>query len=117
MRRVIMLLGALSGAVAAQPADAQDRVVVNGKRVTQEQYAQELGRLGLPLTIPVPDGDYWYDRISGLWGVRGGPTLGQLPPDLTLGGELSRTPPDVAPKMLPAVLAKGNRDSPWRLGP
>ena len=88
MRRMMLLLGALSGTVAAQPADAQDGVVVNGERVTQEQYAQELARLGLPVTVPVPDGDYWYDRMSGLWGVGGGPTLGQLPPDLNLGGEL-----------------------------
>jgi hypothetical protein len=76
MRPTILLLGAPSGAIGAQPTDAQDHVVVNGNEVTQEEYARELGRLGLPLPVVVPDGDYWYDRMSGLWGVRGGPTLG-----------------------------------------
>lgn len=89
MRRMTLLLGALSlGAVAAQPAQAQDRVVVNGKRVSQEQFGRELGRLGITLPAPVPDGDYWYDQVSGLWGVRGGPTMGQIPPGLDLGGRL-----------------------------
>ena len=89
MRRMTLLLGALSlGAMAARPAKAQDRVVVNGKRVSQEQFARELGRLGITLPAPVPDGEYWYDRISGVWGMRGGPTMGQMPPDLNLGGLL-----------------------------
>ena len=89
MRRMTLLLGALSlGAVAAQPAQAQDRVVVNGKRVSQEQFSRELGRLGITLPAPVPDGDYWYDQVSGLWGVRGGPTMGQMAPGLNLGGQL-----------------------------
>jgi len=88
MRHMILLAAALSGAVATRPADTEDRVVVNGEPVTQEQYARELRRLGINLTVSVPDGEYWYDRVSGLWGVPGGPTLGQLPADLNLGGEL-----------------------------
>lgn len=67
---------------------AQERVFVNGERVTQDDFVRELGRLGLPMTAQVPDGDYWYDPVSGLWGVRGGPTIGQMPPGLELGGEL-----------------------------
>ena len=51
MRRMMLLLGALSGTIVGQPVDAQDGVVVNGERVTEEQYAQELARLGLPLTV------------------------------------------------------------------
>ncbi len=73
---------------ATIPAAAQDRVIINGERVTQEAFAGELGRLGFSVTTEVPDGDYWYDDVSGLWGVRGGPMLGQLPPDLNLGGKL-----------------------------
>jgi hypothetical protein len=88
MRHMMLLLGVWSGVIVAQPIGAQDRVVVNGEQVTQEQYARELGRLGIPLTVTVQAGDYWYDKVSGLWGVRAGPALGQLPPDLDLGGEL-----------------------------
>jgi hypothetical protein len=45
-------------------------------------------QMGVPATSPIPAGEYWYDRTSGLWGKRGGPTLGQILPDLDLGGPL-----------------------------
>ena len=73
----------------ASPAHAQQGIVVNGAQLTQDDLARELGRLGIPLTAQIPDGAYWYDRISGLWGVHGGPALGQLPPELDLGGPLA----------------------------
>jgi hypothetical protein len=79
--------------MAAQPAEEQDRVVVNGQRVSQEQFAREWGGLGVTLPVPVPDGDYWYDRISGVWAVRGGSTMGQMPPDLNMGGILQADAP------------------------
>ena len=79
----IFLFGATAPSVSAQ-----DGVLVNGERVTQEEFAQQLARYGIPLAVQIPDGDYWYDKMSGLWGVRGGPTMGQLPPELDLGGEL-----------------------------
>jgi hypothetical protein len=34
------------------------------------------------------DGHFWYDRVSGLWGVWGGPAFGQISPGLPLGGPL-----------------------------
>lgn len=37
----------------------------------------------------IPDGWYWYDRVSGLVGREGGPALGQIAPGLTLGGPLA----------------------------
>jgi hypothetical protein len=74
--------------VLVSPLAAQDGIFVNGERVTQDAFASELARYGIPLTVQVPDGDYWYDRMSGLWGVRGGPTMGQMPPELDLGGAL-----------------------------
>jgi hypothetical protein len=86
-RSLTLLLGALA-AGAAGSAEAQDRVVVNGAVVSQEQLAQELARFGIALPGPVPGGIYWYDPYSGLWGQWGGPTEGQLPPGLRLGGEL-----------------------------
>ncbi len=89
IRLMMLLLGALTaGAIVPRPAQAQDRVRVNDELVAPAQYARELARSGVTNPAPVPDGDYWYDRVSGLWGLRGGPTLGQLPPGLNLGGNL-----------------------------
>jgi hypothetical protein len=75
-------------AVPPEPADAQQGVLVNGEPVAQEDFTRELARVGVLVSVQVPDGEYWYDRVSGLWGVWGGPTIGQMPPDLDLGGEL-----------------------------
>ena len=36
----------------------------------------------------IPLGDYWYDRVSGGWGLEGGPTLGFTLPGMDLGGPL-----------------------------
>jgi hypothetical protein len=33
-------------------------------------------------------GNFWYDRVSGLWGIWGGPAMGQIAPRLRLGGAL-----------------------------
>lgn len=37
---------------------------------------------------PIQSGAYWYDAVSGLWGQRGGPALGQIDPWLPIGGPL-----------------------------
>lgn len=37
---------------------------------------------------PIPSGDYWYDPMTGFWGVAGGPSIGRIMPGLELGGPL-----------------------------
>jgi hypothetical protein len=37
---------------------------------------------------PIAPGRYWYDPMSGAWGLEGGPVAGQIHPGLNLGGPL-----------------------------
>jgi len=38
--------------------------------------------------IRIPGGDFWYDQVSGAWGLDGGPTIGFTTPGMRLGGPL-----------------------------
>jgi hypothetical protein len=66
------------------PASAQD-IYVNGQPVPQQEIRDLQQRMGIPEAAPIPAGRYWYDRVSGLWGMEGGPTQGQILPGLELG--------------------------------
>jgi hypothetical protein len=57
-------------------------VEVNGVALS----AAELRDLEARYTVRVRPGAYWYDRASGLWGVRGRGTSGLVLAGLTLGG-------------------------------
>jgi hypothetical protein len=71
--------------VMAGPAQAQERqVVVNRVRVPE----QELREFEQRWRTQVRAGSYWYDRVSGAWGMEGGPTSGWIVSGLTLGGTL-----------------------------
>jgi hypothetical protein len=64
---------------------ASSRLVnINGTRIS----AQQIQALEQAYNTPVPSGDFWYDRISGAWGIIGGPTAGFMMPGLNLGGPL-----------------------------
>lgn len=46
-------------------------------RAIEQQYGVQLA-----------DGQYWYDRKCGAWGVEGGPTAGFVMPGIAVGGPL-----------------------------
>ena len=80
---------AISSTKDAKPAELNDRaretkVVVNGVIVPNDKIAS----LERAYRVPIRPGAYWYDKISGLWGVEGGPLMGQIVPNLDLGGPL-----------------------------
>ncbi len=58
-------------------------IFVNGEELDKHQ-----GRALLILYGQIPAGNYWYDPSSGLWGEIGGPSLGQILPNMGIGGEL-----------------------------
>ena len=65
-------------------ADGRRHVVINGRRLSDEDLARVEGAY----RIRIPDADYWYDPVLGAWGARGQPTLGFIAPGINLGGPL-----------------------------
>lgn len=80
-RFVSALLFALCLAPAAQ---AQHAVIVNGVALDR----QTVTLLERTYRTPIRPGRYWYDRVSGLWGLERGPAIGQILAGLKLGGPL-----------------------------
>lgn len=79
------LLSAGSLLLLSTEGEAQTRrVVINAVRLPNTQV-QDIER---QYRISLADGDYWYDRRSGAWGMRGGPTVGFTLPGLGVGGQL-----------------------------
>ena len=58
-------------------------IVVNGVEVSSADGSALMRYYGA-----IPAGNYWYDPVSGLWGMQGGPGSGQIMPGLPLGGRL-----------------------------
>ena len=67
----------------ARPAPAQP-IRINHTTLSEGQ----IRKIEREHRMRIPPGDYWYDKISGGWGVEGGPTLGFTLPGLNLGGKL-----------------------------
>ena len=59
-------------------------VIVNGQEIGQ----RDLAALDFQNRAPIPNGYYWYDRISGAWGYQGGPCEGFIASSMALGGQL-----------------------------
>jgi hypothetical protein len=80
----MLLVLVSSGARSLASAQSQREVVINGERLRPEK----IQALEQQYRIPIQNGRYWYDQASGLWGIEGGPTAGQVLPGLALGGPL-----------------------------
>jgi hypothetical protein len=66
------------------PADTASPLRVNGVMIGEEK----VHRLEQEMRMQIPRGDFWYDKVSGAWGIIGGPTLGFTIPGMDLGGPL-----------------------------
>jgi hypothetical protein len=84
---LLLGLALVSVATAAQADPQPRRLRWNGKAATAAELGV-LAQLELRWGQRVPDGDYWYDRVSGAAGAWGGPMSALLPPGLALGGPL-----------------------------
>jgi len=84
MSRIIGVLALALAATASSLAAQHRNVTVNRVRLTDSQVKAFEQRW----QVTVHDGRYWYDRVSGAWGMDGGPTAGWIMPGLELGGPL-----------------------------
>ena len=85
---VVSLALVLVAGFSAPAGGQTQQVIVNGKALTAADLAVLRQRHRLPESVAIAPGRYWYDRVSGLWGMEGGPTQGQLLAGLELGGPL-----------------------------
>jgi len=86
MRKLIaaLILSFFTGApVFAYHEYAGGPIIVNGQELNSGDGLALMQQYGV-----IPAGNYWYDPASGLWGVAGGPSSGQISPGLALGGRL-----------------------------
>lgn len=67
-------------------ASAFADVFVNGVKLDEPT----LRALERGYGVPIKPGRYWYDSVSGAWGLEGGPAAGQINTGLRLGGALKR---------------------------
>lgn len=75
---LILLLPAAPGEAAGSG------VFVNGSELKPET----LRALQQAYPVPIAAGRYWYDAVSGAWGLEGQPIAGQMMAGLVLGGPL-----------------------------
>jgi hypothetical protein len=84
MNSLKMLFVVLGLGVSVGVAAGQGPVIVNGVSLDESAIEMLDWRYGIR-TVP---GRYWYDRISGAWGLEGGPAMGQIRAGLAIGGPL-----------------------------
>lgn len=81
---MLALVAGAAPALAQAPAAPARHVSVN--RVTIAPA--DLSAYEQRWNTRIPDGNYWYDRVSGAWGLEGGPTAGWIAAGLPFGGPL-----------------------------
>jgi len=59
-------------------------ISINGTVLTTTEIQAIEQQYGVQLA----EGQYWYDRNCGAWGIEGGPTLGFVMPGISVGGPL-----------------------------
>ena len=88
-RTTLVLLGLSIAATLSPPLEGQTTgrraVFINRARLPEDT----LRLLERTFQTSVPDGRYWYDQLSGAWGIEGGPTRGFTIPNLPIGGRLA----------------------------
>lgn len=87
MKRLLATMILVIGLAQVSVVIGQD-VVVNGRPVSRQEIKRLQQSLGIKGNVTIPPGRYWYDPVSGIWGIEGGPTEGQIYPGLKLGGPL-----------------------------
>jgi hypothetical protein len=65
-------------------APSERDVVVNDRRLTDA----ELATIEQSYRVHIEDAAYWYDALTGAWGIEGGPTRGFIYSGLKIGGPL-----------------------------
>jgi hypothetical protein len=73
-----------TGSTIIPVAQEEKAILVNGVRLDKDTIQRLEGAYRTRLV----NGHFWYDSVSGLWGVWGGPAFGQIVPGLSLGGQL-----------------------------
>ncbi len=88
--RILRILVSLAALIAAagigsgHAAEGRTGIIVNSVALGPGTL-RELQQI---YPVPIRPGRYWYDAISGAWGMEGGPIAGQMLPGLRLGGPL-----------------------------
>jgi hypothetical protein len=80
MLRLSALLIVMLGFGPQHASAQQGEILINGQALTLEEIAY--------YGVDLPPGRYWYDEVSGLWGVEGSGYAGQIVAGLPLGGPL-----------------------------
>src|SRR5262245_8028307 len=84
MKAYPMQIAGCGWLLAAAAAALGSDVVINGAPLAADSQRA----LEQAYRVPIRPGRYWYDAMSGVWGLEGGPALGQIHPNLNLGPPL-----------------------------